>query len=115
MNVARKQFAFVVTGLLIAAIVPAAAFFLVPGFVRAFSAFPELLPVQTRILFSYYQLTPLFPLIVLAAWYYLRSSKHPGALALVLSIFGTILLLALGWWAMTPQVLVLEAIKRSYQ
>jgi len=114
MAVDRKDVAFLLGSLLIASIVPAAAFFFVPSFINMFSGFPELWPTQTRILFSHYRLSLLFPALMTLAWYFWPKPTRRNAATLLLSGLGTFSLCALGWWAMTPQELVLEAIGRSH-
>jgi hypothetical protein len=112
-NPPRGDIASLLVASLLATLVPIAVLFFVPSYVEMFSDFPELWPVQTRILFSYYYLALLFPVLVMCVWYSWPMPKGRRIASLGLSVFGIVALYPLALWAMAPPQLVLEVIRRS--
>jgi hypothetical protein len=112
-NPPRGDIASLLVASMLATLVPIAVLFFVPDYVEMFSGFPELWPPQTRILFSYYYLALLFPVLVIGVWYSWPMPKGRRIATLGLSVFGIAALDPLFVWAVAPQELVLEVIRRS--
>ena len=111
MQLSRREMTMLVAAVTLAALVPAIAFFFVPGYREMFSAFPGQWPRQTRLLFDWYRLSLAFPALVAGVWLLVPRTKR-ATFALLLSRLGGLALIV--WIARTiaPTELVLESIRR---
>ena len=114
MQMTWRDWTVLLLALSVSALVPLFAFGIVPDYERMFGAFPEMWPTSTRLLFKYYWISLLFPLLVLGAW--LVTARRMRYLATpAVSALGAFALIYWMWSTMAPSALVLEAIRRSYQ
>jgi hypothetical protein len=112
MQFVRRDWIALAIALLFAATVPAFAMIAVPVWRGMLQGVPELLPTSTQLLFSYYWLALLFPILIVALW-----AKAPSSRRVLLSIgasaVGAAILLAAIWSVGTPADAILEVIRRG--
>src|SRR5690348_5249531 len=106
MKTDRANACLLAVALPLAVVVPFSVFFIVPGFIEMFSGFPELWPTRTRLLFSYYPASLLFPVVIALVWRYWPNKAFRGMAALSVSVLAGAAIIGLCYWSMTPSELI---------
>ncbi|MCU7859107.1 MAG: hypothetical protein KZQ86_04580 [Candidatus Thiodiazotropha sp. (ex Lucinoma kastoroae)] len=106
--------------LLFVAVIPAVCvvilvYLVIPTYISMYSDYQGVLPTQTKVIISYYKFVIILPLLVIAAWFYMRQFKHRTKVCILLGVTGSLAVAVVVEWAVYQPDIIITLIEKSYE